>query len=474
VFGRWHLRVLLSFGLPWSLAGLEVTLDNATSTAPERALTGLLGAAGALVFGQVADRYGRNRAFVLTLAMHAFALLGALAHAGSWTSVCSRVAIGLSLGGIYCASVSAVVELVPARLRAALSMTLYGSYGLGVTLAVALLGSLRFLPDEASVAAWSRSHAALTTAAFKPSDTLMYALIAGFALSAAVAHRRTLESPRWLDFRGQHAQALRALTEIEWHFTRGSHAVSTPPVRRVRVEAVNEASWRHLALLVTQRLRSRAVLCATLMVGQAFVQHTLLLPFPFAQAHVLSRFYSVRPEHLGRYLLPIALAGMLGPFALGPLFDRVGRRVSMLGCWVCSGMLLLFAACAGAWQWLSAEAATALWAGICFCTSAAVAAAYLAASELFPLAVRARAFALFYALGAVTSQLLAPLLFGAPIPLRSPNELAVGYVSAALGMWVAAFAAYRLGVPAERTMLEDLRDPERARRLTATTDTVGV
>jgi len=56
---------------------------------------------------------------------------------------------------------------------------------------------------------------------------------------------------------------------------------------------------------------------------------------------VLARFYGVPDDRVGYYIFPFALGNFLGPLILGPLFDRVGRRVMIPLTYALSGVLLL-------------------------------------------------------------------------------------------------------------------------------------
>src|SRR4249919_3546648 len=85
-WSRWHWMVVIGLGTVWILDGLEVTIVGSMSDALKPASTGLgmsssdIGLAGAiyvagacigaLFFGQLTDRFGRTRLFMITLAFY--------------------------------------------------------------------------------------------------------------------------------------------------------------------------------------------------------------------------------------------------------------------------------------------------------------------------------------------------------------------------------------------------------------------
>ena len=85
-WSRWHWLVVIGLGTVWILDGLEVTIVGSMSDAladPKTGLglssfdVGLAGAVyvagaciGALFFGQLTDRFGRKKLFLITLAVY--------------------------------------------------------------------------------------------------------------------------------------------------------------------------------------------------------------------------------------------------------------------------------------------------------------------------------------------------------------------------------------------------------------------
>ena len=85
-WARWHWLIVIGLGTVWILDGLEVTIVGSMSDALKPTSTGLglsssdIGLAGAvyvagacigaLFFGQLADRLGRKKLFMLTLGVY--------------------------------------------------------------------------------------------------------------------------------------------------------------------------------------------------------------------------------------------------------------------------------------------------------------------------------------------------------------------------------------------------------------------
>src|SRR3569623_323216 len=91
-WSRWHWRVVIALGVAWILDGLEVTLVGSIGAVLERGDTLGLSAVqigwsgslyvagavdGALLFERLADRLGRKKLFLVTLAVYMLATLAA-------------------------------------------------------------------------------------------------------------------------------------------------------------------------------------------------------------------------------------------------------------------------------------------------------------------------------------------------------------------------------------------------------------
>ncbi len=450
-WGRWHSLVVLSLGITWVLDGLEVTIVGAISgvlqepgtlglSATEIGLSGTMyigGAiAGALLFGRLTDLYGRKRLFLITLAVYVAATCATALSTGFATFAACRFVTGMGIGGEYAAINSAIDELIPARVRGFTDLAINGSYWLGT--AFGAIVSMVLLDPRVL------GHERGWRAAF--------GLGAVLALAILLVRRHVPESPRWLLVRGRHHEAERIVCAIE---ARCEPIADACEPRRIRMKAGERIGLARVARVLFQQYRARAVLGLSLMVAQAFFYNAIF----FTYALTLTRFYDVKPERVGNYLLPFAAGNFLGPLLLGRLFDSLGRRAMIVTTYGMSGLVLLmtgFLFRAGA---LDAWTHTLLWSIAFFFASAAASSAYLTVSEVFPLELRALAISVFYAIGTGTGGLVAPTLFGALIESGSRQELFLGYAFGAALMIGAALVAFRLAIPAERRALEDIARP---------------
>src|SRR5438309_1399461 len=159
-WSRWHWRILIGLGTVWILDGLEVTIVGSIAGAISAKGSGLkissaevagmaasmyvAGACvGALIFGQLTDRFGRKKLFMITLGVYlAATVLTAFSFTPLWFYAC-RFFTGFGIGGEYSAINSAIDELIPAHSRGRVDIAINGSYwagaGAGALLAVLAL-----------------------------------------------------------------------------------------------------------------------------------------------------------------------------------------------------------------------------------------------------------------------------------------------------------------------------------------------
>ena len=453
-WSRFHWLVVLALGASWAIDGLEVTLKGAVSGVLQddaslglssiqigfAASSYLLGAVvGAVVCGHLTDRHGRARLFFITMGIY---LAGTMATAFSWdfVSLCVfRAVTGFGIGGEYAAINSAIDELIPARVRGRVNLIINGSFWLGAvagSAATAVLLDPRVFPVDVG---WR----------------VGFAIGASLGVFVLFARRFIPESPRWLAIHGYRTRAEHAVASIEARIERETRTTLPRCADTLRIRPRTHTGIGVVLRTMFERYRRRSILCFVLITAQAFLYNAIF----FTYALVLTRFYAVPSHHTGLYLLPFAIGNFLGPLMLGHLFDSVGRRSMIAATYTISGILLVATGALFVQDVLTASAQTALWTVIFFFASAAASSAYLTASEVFPLELRALGIAVFYALGTAAGGVFAPWLFGALIGTGERIAVFWGYALGAALMLVAAAVEWRIGVDAERVSLEGVATP---------------
>ncbi len=450
-----HRRLVLALGVTWILDGLEVTLVGSLApllthhvalglSAREIGLLAssyLAGAVlGSLFFGALADQSGRKRLFTVTLALYIVATAASGLAQGFASLAFWRFLTGAGIGGEYSAINSAIQELVPARLRGRLDILINGSFWLGAAAAALLSAALLGSPLIASWLAWR----------------LAFGLGAALGLIALFMRRQIPESPRWLQAHGHGREAEQIITEIERRARIPQTGYRPQPAAQPAGPAPPLPGGLLMAArVICTRYPRRALLGAILMLAQAFFYNA----FFFTYGLVLNRFDGVTAARVGLYLLPFTLSNFLGATVLARFFDTVGRRPMITATYGLSGLLMIGAAWLFRINALTAVSQTLAWAAIFFLASAGASAAYLTVSEAFPLEIRARAIALFYALGTATGGVLAPTLFAILIASGARAQVFWGYLLAAILMLLAAAAEIVWGFAAEGRSLEALATP---------------
>jgi MFS family permease len=450
-WSRWHFRVVAALAIAWLLDGLEGSLGGTLAGALKNPATlgftdaqlGLsssfyLGGAvfGALIFGYLADRFGRRKLFMWTLLLYVCATAATGLSWNLFSFTLFRILTGAGIGGEYAAINSAVDEIVPARMRGRLDLLINGTFWIGIILGSAV--SALFLRPAifGNVFGWR------------------IAFLSGVPIGILVLWMRRYipESPRWLIGHGQIAAAEEIMSAAEREVY-GAQPIPAPPLDSVRVRTNHEPILQRMRRVFTaQPYRSRACLCLGLMTAQAFFYNSVF----FSLGLVLLRYYGVPAEEIGFCFIPIALANFLGPVVLGPLFDVIGRKAMIAGTYCASAIVLLISSWLFTRIDLTMHGQIVLWAITFFFASTAASSAYLTVSEVFPQEVRASSIAFFYGFGTLAGGVAGPFLFGRLIGSGSRQALFHGYVVGAGVMLLAGIAQAAWGVASERRSLEEL------------------
>jgi MFS family permease len=454
-WSRFHWLVVIGLGTVWILDGLEVTIvgsiaarlqedDSGLALSASQVLTAgsiyVAGACvGALFFGQLTDRFGRKKLFLVTLVLYLVATV-ATAFAGSALYFyIARFFTGAGIGGEYAAINSAIDELIPARVRGRVDLIINGSYWLGA--AGGALGSLILLD----------------TSIFAPDIGWRLAFLIGAVLGVGIllVRRHVPESPRWLFIHGHDEEADRIVGDIEQEVRRETGEQLDDPGDAITVRQRKAISFRTIASTAFKRYPRRTALGFALFVGQAFIYNAVT----FGLGTFLVEFYDIDDGRVPIYIALFAASNFLGPLLLGRLFDTVGRKPMIAGTYIGSAIvlcvltILFMGGSLGLWGFMALLLVTF------FLASAGASSAYLTVSEIFPMETRALAIAFFYAIGTAAGGITGPFLFGKMIESGEESQVAIAFFIGAGVMALGGIVELFLGVKAEGQDLESIAKP---------------
>ena len=420
-WSRFHWLVVIGLGTVWILDGLEVTIVGSVAARLTEKGSGIsitaggIGTAaaiyvagaclGALFFGQLTDRFGRKRLFILTLGVYIVATVATAFSFAPWYFFLARFFTGAGIGGEYAAINSAIDELIPARVRGRVDLMINGSYWVGA--ALGSVAALLFLNTDlfAKDVGWR----------------LAFGCGAVLGLTILLVRRNVPESPRWLFIHGREDEA-EQIVDVDRAGGRRRRPArrSRSPTRRSR-----SASARR-----SRSARSRG------SPSRKYPRRAILVPRAVRRPGVPLQRDHVRPRHdpddllrrrLGaRAVLHRDLRGRQLPrpadaraplrhdrrrrIMISALLPRVGRDGR-----ACSAFFLLGGS-QSEWSFIALVGVTF------FLASAGASSAYLTVSEIFPMETRALAIAFFYAVGTAVGGITGPLLFGHLIDSGEPQR----------------------------------------------------
>jgi MFS family permease len=457
-WSSFHTRMVVALGVAWVLDGLEITVATSVGAALNQPQTlnlsstevGLIATVyligevvGALVFGRMSDKLGRRNLFMITLGVY---LVGSGLTAltlGSGTGwivflYLTRFIAGTGIGGEYAAINSAIDELIPARYRGRVDIAVNGTYWAGAVLGT--LGTFILLNGLTPSVGWR----------------IGFLIGPVLGLVILVVRRNLPESPRWQVMNGREQAAEKSISYIEREVELSGKTL--PPVDQSKVmdlQPTDQIGYLALTRVLFREYPSRAVLGASLMISQSFLYNAIF----FTSALVLGKFYGVSSTSVPLYLIAFAVGNLAGPLTIGHFFDTIGRKTMIAGTYITSGILLVVSALLFNAGLLTAMTQTIAWCVIFFFASPGASAAYLTVSEIFPLEVRAKAIAVFFAIAQCFGA-LGPVIYGALIGDGSqPFRLFLGYLLGAAVMILGGLVAVVFGVAAEGRSLEDVAAP---------------
>lgn len=351
---------------PWNLTGFEAGVILACS--------GLGTVIGAIVWGGLADRIGRKRAFFWCVLMFTvFTLASVFTPDRGWVLLAVlRVLVGIGVGGLNVVSIPYVQEFVPAKQR-----------GLLAGLASVFIPLGLFL---GAVAQW-----------FFADNWRGLIALGAIPVVLLVWLRMVPESPRFLLAHGRVAEARESLA---WALELSAGEVGALPMPR----AERRASYS----IVFGQYR-RALVVASLgtfsfVLGSATIQS-------WGQT-ILHEGYVLTATTVAGLFMIVSLADLLGRLGAAWIADRIGRRWTLLLCGSggALGALIVTGAAAlgsdGSWEVFFIGIVVAMMFG-----DGAFGILNAFVAEQFPNEARATGLGLGYGIGA-SAKVVGPLIMG--------------------------------------------------------------
>ena len=321
-WSRFHWMIVIGLGTVWILDGLEVTIVGSIASRLTEKGSGLtldpsqIGTAaafyvggaclGALFFGQLTDRLGRKKLFLVTLALYIVATVATAFSFTAWYFYAARFFTGAGIGGEYAAINSAIDELIPARVRGRVDLIINGSYWLGAAggalLAVPLLDTALFAADFG----WR----------------LAFGIGAALGIGILLVRRHVPESPRWLFIHGRGDEADEIVGEIEEEVREETGQELEEPEESITIRPRERIRFGEIARTAFSTYPRRTALGLALFVGQAFLYNAVT----FDLGTLLGEFFEVGSGTIPLYIAVFAISNFCGPLILGRFFDTVGRK----------------------------------------------------------------------------------------------------------------------------------------------------
>jgi MFS family permease len=456
-WSKFHWMVIIGLGTVWILDGLEVTIIGSIGDRLTEAGSGIaldasqIGSAaafyvggacvGALVFGQLTDRFGRKKLFLVTLGLYIVATVATGFAWTAWYFFAARFVTGMGIGGEYAAINSAIDELIPARVRGRVDLLINGSYWVG-----SAVGALLTVP-------------LLNTSIFAMDFGWRLAFLIGAVLGVGILIVRSHvpESPRWLFIHGRNDEAEQIVGEIEDEVREetGEDLEEVPDDAALAIRPRKTIPFREIASVAFRKYPKRTALGLSLFVGQAFLYNAVT----FDLGTILGEFFGIGSGQVPLYLAVFAVSNFFGPLTLGRLFDTVGRKIMISLCYLTSATLTAALGIVLLSTTPSTLVFMAFVLAIFYFASSGASAAYLTVSEIFPMESRALSIAFFFAVGTGLGGIIGPLLFGELVNTGELNKVAIGFLIGAVVMAVGGFAEIFFGVDAEGKSLESITEP---------------
>ena len=335
---------------------------------------------GALLFGYLADRFGRRRLFIVTLLIYStFTVVSALSP-GYGAFLIFRFLTAVGVGAEYSAVNAAISELIPARYRGRAAAAVMNFWPLGSI--VAGLLTLYFVNALPAAVGWR----------------VAFALGAIIALFSIWARKALPESPRWLAGRGQRDAAAAIAREIAGGTSDFSGRTGVNPSLSRGTSFLAE-----LTLLVRHDFGRLALGCL-LDFSEAAGYYGLFTLLPLV---VLPHLH-VADEAVPWFFVIGNVGAAAGGAIAALMLDKVGRKATVTGFYLLAATSMLAMAQATVTE--SAAVVMVVFTLANFCATGSWIAAYPTFSELFPTHRRATGIGFSVAFGRIGAVIAPPLL----------------------------------------------------------------
>lgn len=326
-FSRWHMKARLIMGSATffdafdalSLAFVLPVLKGLWQLTP--AQIGILISAGyvgqffgALLFGALAEKFGRIRSASLAIGVMSVMGLGCMFTGGFPALLVCRFLQGIGVGGEVPVAAAYINELSPVKSRGRFFMLYEMIFPIGLMV-------------TGQVGAW-----------LVPAHGWQAMFLVGGVPGLVIALLVVLlpESPRWLILQGRHDEAGRIVADIERSTTRRVvlEAGETPAVAPAPAAPGRQSSWREL---FSPFYRRRTLIVWMLWFCTYLVANGLnnWLPTLYRTVYQLDISTALRAASMTNVVqVVITLACAL-------LVDRLGRRSWAVACYVGAGILFL-------------------------------------------------------------------------------------------------------------------------------------
>lgn len=440
-WSRFHTMVTAVLGVGWLLDAFEVNIVGSVLgviqsvfnlTASQASwvvsiwLIGIM--FGALVFGYLADRFGRKRLFIATLVMYSVCTVLTALSPNYLFLMIFRFLTAIGVGAEYSAINSAISEFIPPRNRGKINGLVMNFWPVGAM--IAALANLFFINLLAVNVGWRFGFA-----------------IGAIAAVFVVWMRRSLpESPRWLLTKGRRAEAEAAIQHIE-------ELAGQPASTSVNTVAVDskpaQPFFQQIAELIT-RYPGRIALGCILDLSEAFGYYGM---FAFLALVVLPAVNIPATQIPWFYFLG-NVGALAGGLCMLLVIDCLGRKITVPGFYTLAAITALLLAPATATH--SGFVVLIAFMVANFFATGAWTSAYPTFSEIFPTHLRSTGIGLSVAVGRIGAAMAAPLLVWiATGPTGIPGALITMAVLWLVGA-IAMIPWYFRGVEGANTSLENM------------------